>query len=112
MPHMAAIEGIRTTAEAPSKLDAALIGGPRWSYQLHRFYSRGLAVKGFNTASKVGGTWYWNRHPDASFDLEDRASRMDQSDGSTLAHRNDAVLLSRLISVARSTSPLSVDCRG
>lgn len=53
------------------KLDAAVIGaGVAGLYQLHRLREQGMVVKAFETASGVGGTWYWNRYPGARFDSE------------------------------------------
>lgn len=53
------------------KLDAAVIGaGVAGLYQLYRLREQGLKVKAFDTASNVGGTWYWNRYPGARFDSE------------------------------------------
>ena len=50
-------------------LDAAVIGaGVAGLYQLHLLRAQGLKVKLFDTASSVGGTWYWNRYPGAKFD--------------------------------------------
>lgn len=52
-------------------LDAAVIGaGVAGLYQLHQLRKLGLNVKGFDAASNVGGTWYWNRYPGAKFDSE------------------------------------------
>jgi acetone monooxygenase (methyl acetate-forming) len=52
-------------------LDAAVVGvGVAGLYQLHLLRSQGLAVKAFDAASDVGGTWYWNRYPGARFDSE------------------------------------------
>ena len=52
-------------------LDAAIIGtGVAGLYQLHLLRKQGLNVKAFDTASGVGGTWYWNRYPGAKFDSE------------------------------------------
>ena len=54
-----------------STLDAAIIGaGVAGLYQLHLLRGQGLNVKLFDTASGVGGTWYWNRYPGAKFDSE------------------------------------------
>lgn len=53
------------------KLDAAVVGaGVAGLYQLHQLRNQGLTVKAFDTASNVGGTWYWNRYPGAKFDSE------------------------------------------
>ena len=50
-------------------LDAVVIGaGVAGLYQLHLLREQGLNVKAFDTASGVGGTWYWNRYPGARFD--------------------------------------------
>ena len=60
-------------AGAPSTitLDAAVIGaGVAGLYQLHQLRKQGLKVKAFDTATNVGGTWYWNRYPGAKFDSE------------------------------------------
>ena len=52
-------------------LDAAVRGaGVAGLYQLHLLRAQGLKVKLFDTASSVGGTWYWNRYPGAKFDSE------------------------------------------
>ncbi len=52
-------------------LDALIIGaGVAGLYQLHQLRSQGLKVKAYDSASGVGGTWYWNRYPGAKFDSE------------------------------------------
>lgn len=52
-------------------LDALIIGaGVAGLYQLHQLRQLGLNVRAFDTASDVGGTWYWNRYPGAKFDSE------------------------------------------
>ena len=52
-------------------LDAVVIGaGVAGLYQLHQLREQGLDVRAFDTASGVGGTWYWNRYPGAKFDSE------------------------------------------
>ncbi len=57
--------------QEPLRLDAAVIGtGVAGLYQLHQLRQQGFAVKAFDTASNVGGTWYWNRYPGAKFDSE------------------------------------------
>jgi len=58
-------------AAAPLRLDAAVIGaGVAGLYQVYQLRKAGFSVKGFDTASNVGGTWYWNRYPGAKFDSE------------------------------------------
>ena len=56
---------------AATRLDAVVIGvGVAGLYQLHRLREMGLAVRAYDTASGVGGTWYWNRYPGARFDSQ------------------------------------------
>ena len=51
--------------------DAIIVGaGVAGLYQLHQLRAMGLRVKVFDTATDVGGTWYWNRYPGARFDSE------------------------------------------
>ena len=58
-----------TTAATP--LDALIIGaGVAGLYQLHQLREQGLAVRAYDRASGVGGTWYWNRYPGARFESE------------------------------------------
>jgi len=57
--------------QAATRLDALVIGtGVAGLYQLHQLREQGFAVKAVDTASNVGGTWYWNRYPGAKFDSE------------------------------------------
>jgi len=57
--------------QAPLALDAVVIGaGIAGLYQLHLLRKQGLAVKAFEAAADVGGTWYWNRYPGARLDSE------------------------------------------
>ena len=52
-------------------LDAMIIGaGVAGLYQLHQLRQQGLAVRAYDAAGGVGGTWYWNRYPGAKFDSE------------------------------------------
>ena len=52
-------------------LDVAVIGaGISGMYQVYRLRELGLAVRGFEAGTDVGGTWYWNRYPGARFDSE------------------------------------------
>ena len=56
---------------AKQKLDALVIGaGVAGLYQLYQLRNQGLNVKLVDTATDVGGTWYWNRYPGARFDSE------------------------------------------
>lgn len=55
----------------PARMDALVIGtGVAGLYQLHQLRQMGLSVHAVDTASDVGGTWYWNRYPGAKFDSE------------------------------------------
>lgn len=57
--------------EATRSLDAVIVGaGVAGLYQLHQLRELGLDVHAYDTASDVGGTWYWNRYPGAKFDSE------------------------------------------
>ncbi|AMV48330.1 flavin-containing monooxygenase [Paraburkholderia caribensis] len=55
-----------------SSFDAVIIGaGFSGLYQLHALRDQlGLSVAVIETASDVGGTWYWNRYPGARCDSE------------------------------------------
>ncbi len=54
-----------------TEIDALIIGaGVAGLYQLHQLRERGLNVRAYDTATDVGGTWYWNRYPGAKFDSE------------------------------------------
>ena len=58
-------------ARKHESLDAVVIGaGIAGLYQLHKLREKGFKVKAYETASGVGGTWYWNRYPGARFDSE------------------------------------------
>lgn len=59
-------------ADTPVRtVDAVVIGlGVAGVYQLHQLREQGLSVRAYDTASDVGGTWYWNRYPGAKFDSE------------------------------------------
>jgi cyclohexanone monooxygenase/acetone monooxygenase len=61
----------RVEPEAKTRLDALIIGaGVAGLYQLHLLRNQGLKVRAYDTASDVGGTWYWNRYPGSRFDSE------------------------------------------
>jgi acetone monooxygenase len=59
-------------ARKHESLDAVVIGtGVAGLYQLYKLRDeQGLRVKAVDTATGVGGTWYWNRYPGARFDSE------------------------------------------
>ena len=55
---------VSETKAALQTVDAVVIGaGFSGLYQLYRLREQGLKVRVFDTASGVGGTWYWNRYP-------------------------------------------------
>jgi acetone monooxygenase len=57
--------------QAVLELDAVVLGaGVAGLYQLHQLREQGLRVRAFDSASDVGGTWYWNRYPGSRFDSE------------------------------------------
>src|SRR3954447_18140241 len=68
----AMLEAKRPNRASPvRKLDALIIGaGVAGLYQLHQLRELGMNVRAYDTASNVGGTWYWNRYPGARFDSE------------------------------------------
>jgi len=58
-------------AQRTVTFDAVIVGaGVAGLYQLFRLREQGLNVRVIESASGVGGTWYWNRYPGARFDSE------------------------------------------
>jgi len=64
-------------SEPPKKPDAAdqvdvlvVGGGVTGIYQLYQAREAGFSVKLLEAGDGVGGTWYWNRYPEARFDSE------------------------------------------
>ena len=54
-----------------SEFDAIVVGaGFAGMYMLYRLRELGLRTRVLETASDVGGTWYWNRYPGARCDVE------------------------------------------
>ena len=52
-------------------VDAVVVGaGFAGVYMLYKLRRLGLSVRGFETGTGVGGTWYWNRYPGARCDVE------------------------------------------
>src|SRR5579863_6245465 len=59
------------TEAGVTRLDALVIGaGIAGLYQVYKLREMGLNVRGYEAASGVGGTWYWNRYPGARFDSQ------------------------------------------
>lgn len=61
-----------TSGEAAKKFyDAVIVGaGFTGLYMLYKLREQGLAVRVYDEASEVGGTWFWNRYPGARCDVE------------------------------------------
>ena len=58
-------------AMSNSDLDVVIVGaGFAGLYMLHRLRGMGFTARIFESASGVGGTWYWNRYPGARCDVE------------------------------------------
>ncbi|RRR43189.1 NAD(P)/FAD-dependent oxidoreductase [Mycolicibacter terrae] len=54
-----------------SHVDVVVVGaGFGGLYALYKFRQQGLAVRAFEAAPEVGGTWYFNRYPGARCDVE------------------------------------------
>jgi cation diffusion facilitator CzcD-associated flavoprotein CzcO len=54
-----------------SDIDVLVVGaGVTGIYQLYRAREAGFSVKLLEAGEGVGGTWYWNRYPEARFDSE------------------------------------------
>ena len=52
-------------------VDVVVVGaGLAGMYALYRLRQLGFRARAFETASDVGGTWYWNRYPGARCDVE------------------------------------------
>ena len=57
--------------KAPEFTDAVIVGaGFSGLYMLLKLRELGLEARVFDTATAVGGTWYWNRYPGARCDVE------------------------------------------
>ena len=57
--------------------DAVVVGaGFGGLAALYFLKEQGLNVKGIDSASDVGGTWYWNRYPGARSDVESFVYRL------------------------------------
>jgi len=58
-------------SRATITFDAVIVGaGFAGLYMLHRLRNLGLSVRVFETASDIGGTWFWNAYPGARCDVE------------------------------------------
>ena len=56
--------------DSVKSFDAIVVGsGFAGMYMLHRLRGLGLTARVFESASDVGGTWYWNRYPGARCDV-------------------------------------------
>ena len=71
MGHASQTVAHKAKTDTTVDVDAVVIGaGVSGLYQLYKLRQLGLKVRGFETGSGVGGTWYWNRYPGARFDSE------------------------------------------
>jgi cation diffusion facilitator CzcD-associated flavoprotein CzcO len=53
------------------QFDAIVIGaGVTGMYMVYKLRNMGFSVRGYETGSDVGGTWYWNRYPGCRLDTE------------------------------------------
>jgi acetone monooxygenase len=58
-------------ASRPKDVDAIVVGaGIAGLYQVYRLRELGFSVLGLESASDVGGTWYWNCYPGARVDSQ------------------------------------------
>jgi cation diffusion facilitator CzcD-associated flavoprotein CzcO len=63
--------GADTDTEAGAEVDVLVVGaGVTGIYQLHRAREAGFSAVLLEAGDGVGGTWYWNRYPQARFDSE------------------------------------------
>jgi cation diffusion facilitator CzcD-associated flavoprotein CzcO len=59
------------TKNEVSHYDAVVVGaGVTGMYMVYKLQELGFSVRGYDTASDVGGTWYWNRYPGCRLDTE------------------------------------------
>ncbi len=65
-------QAVAQPGERPSvEFDTIVVGaGFAGMYMLYRLRAMGFRVRAFDSASDVGGTWYWNRYPGARCDIE------------------------------------------
>src|SRR6056297_850841 len=58
------------TEKFTAELDVVVAGaGFAGMYLIHKLRGLGYKVRAFDSASDVGGTWYWNRYPGARCDV-------------------------------------------
>ena len=58
-------------ASTPTRVDMLIVGaGITGLYQLYRALEAGLSAVLLEAGSGIGGTWFWNRYPEARFDWE------------------------------------------
>ena len=89
------------TSAAPAPLDVAVVGvGLGGLYALYRLRQIGLAARGYEAGSGIGGTWFWNRYPGARFD----SSRI-MTTSTPRPHLSTPRALARLLPIARPVLP-------
>ncbi len=68
---MESLESATDESSRPPDVDVLVVGaGIVGIYQLYLAREAGYSVKVLEAGSGVGGTWYWNRYPEARFDSE------------------------------------------
>ena len=71
MGTMESPESVVDESSRPPDVDILVVGaGIVGIYQLYRALEAGYSVKVLEAGGGVGGTWYWNRYPEARFDSE------------------------------------------
>src|SRR5689334_2081776 len=61
----------RVVSASSRRVDVVVVGaGFAGLYAHHRLRPLGLTIQGYEAASGVGGTWWWNRYPGARCDVE------------------------------------------
>jgi cyclohexanone monooxygenase len=70
-PEFRVREAMSVKHNPSSRVDVVIVGaGFAGMYLLHRLRGLGFSARVFETATGVGGTWYWNRYPGARCDVE------------------------------------------
>ena len=69
--HTDTADATKIGRNVPTRVDVVIVGaGFAGLYAQYKIRELGLSAFGFETASEIGGTWYWNRYPGARCDVE------------------------------------------
>ena len=69
--HTDTADAAKIGRNVPTRVDVVIVGaGFAGLYAQYKIRELGLSAFGFETASEIGGTWYWNRYPGARCDVE------------------------------------------